>query len=165
MFVTRSIEHKKSHWQKQLSTPDVLLGIMSLKWQNLQTNKKRYSKWKKAKPKVWYTYDVYEIFKTPHLLVHLLPEFQYQRNPLSLPPPSLSKWKSIEEENIIQGWVLYIIMSFLQIGFRFQYHFINLAWLFFDFFSFSWSLTICFSVALYSCVCSFPKISKNVFYL
>ena len=27
----------------------------------------------------------------------------------------------------------------------------------------SWSLTICFSVALHSCVCSCPKISRNVF--
>ena len=35
----------------------------------------------------------------------------------------------------------------------------------FYFFSFSWSLTIYFFVALYSCVCSCPKISQNVFYL
>ena len=34
-----------------------------------------------------------------------------------------------------------------------------LTWLLFDFFSFSWSRTICFFVALYSWVCSCPKIS------
>ena len=40
---------------------------------------------------------------------------------------------------------------------------INLVWLFFDFFSFRWSLTIFFFVALYSCACSCPKISQNFF--
>ena len=58
-----------------------------------------------------------------------------------------------------------ICYQILQVGFRFQYQLINLVWLSFDFFSFSWSLTICFFVALYSCVCSCPKISWNVFYL
>ena len=64
-----------------------------------------------------------------------------------------------------QGWLSYIIRSFLQVGFRFQYQLINLAWLSIDFFSFSWSLTICFFVASYSCVCSFPKTSRNIFCL
>ena len=67
--------------------------------------------------------------------------------------------------NIIQRWLSYVIRSFLQVGFRFQYQLINFVWLLFDFFSFSWSFNICFSVALYSCVCSCPKISQNVFYL
>ena len=53
----------------------------------------------------------------------------------------------------------------LQVGFRFQYQIINLVWLSFDFFSFSWSLPICFLLDLYSCVCSCSKISRNVFYL
>ena len=57
-------------------------------------------------------------------------------------------------------WLLYVIRSFLQVGFRFQYQFINLARLSLDLFSFSWSLTICFFVALYSCVCSCPKVLK-----
>ena len=35
----------------------------------------------------------------------------------------------------------------------------------FDFFSFSWSLTICFLVDLCSCVRSCPKISRNVFFI
>ena len=57
-------------------------------------------------------------------------------------------------------------MSFLQVGFRFQYQFINLDWLpFDDLFSISWSLSTCISVALCSSVCSCPKISRNVFYL
>ena len=49
--------------------------------------------------------------------------------------------------------------------FRFQYQLINLVWVSFDFFSFSWSLAIYFFVALYSCICSYPKILRNVFYL
>ena len=67
------------------------------------------------------------------------------------------------KENIIQDWLLYVIRSFFQVGFRFQYQLINLVWLSFDFFSFSWSLTICFFVALYSSVCSCLEISRNVF--
>ena len=39
---------------------------------------------------------------------------------------------------------IYVIRSFLHVGFRFQHQLVNLAWLSFDFFSFSWSLTICF---------------------
>ena len=41
--------------------------------------------------------------------------------------------------NIILGWLLYVIRSFLQVGFRFQYQLINLVWLSIDFFSFSWN--------------------------
>ena len=41
--------------------------------------------------------------------------------------------------NIILGWLLYVIKSFLQVGFHFQYQLINLVWLSIDFFSFSWS--------------------------
>ena len=43
------------------------------------------------------------------------------------------------EGNIILGWLLYVINSFLQVGFHFQYRLINLVWLSIDFFSFSWS--------------------------
>ena len=60
------------------------------------------------------------------------------------------------KESTIQGWLLYVIRSFLQVDFRFQYQLINLVWLSFDFFSFSWSLTICFFVALHYCACSCP---------
>ena len=37
------------------------------------------------------------------------------------------------EENIIQGWLLCVIRSFLWVGFRFQYQVINLAWFYFLF--------------------------------
>ena len=43
------------------------------------------------------------------------------------------------KENIIQGWVLYVIRSFLQVDFCSQYQLINLVWLSTDFFLFSWS--------------------------
>ena len=52
-----------------------------------------------------------------------------------------------------------VIRFFLQFGFCLQYQLINLVWLSFDFFSFSRSPTICFFVALYSCVCCCPQIS------
>ena len=58
-----------------------------------------------------------------------------------------------------------LIRPFLQVGFRFQYQLINLVWLSSDFFSPSWSLTICFFVALYYCMRSCPEISQNIFYL
>ena len=61
------------------------------------------------------------------------------------------------KENIIQGWLLYVIRPFLQVDFHFQCQLINLIWLSFDFLSFSWSLTICFFVSLYFCVCSCPN--------
>ena len=85
--------------------------------------------------------------------------------PISNGSPPLQMITNQFKENIIQRWLLYVIRSFIQVRFRFQYQFINLVWLSFDFFSFSWSLIICFLVALYSWVCSCPKISRNVFYL
>ena len=78
--------------------------------------------------------------------------------------PPLQMTTNQLKENIIQWWLLYVVKSFLQVGFRFQYQLINLVWLSFDFFSFSWSLTICSFVALYSCVSSCSKISRDVFY-
>ena len=41
------------------------------------------------------------------------------------------------KENIIQGWLLYIIRFFLQVSFRFLYQLINLVWLSFGYFSFT----------------------------
>ena len=80
--------------------------------------------------------------------------------------PPLQMMPNQLKENIIQGWLLYVIRSFLQVGFRFEYQLINLVWLSFDFFSFNWSLTICFFVAcLYSCVSNCLKMSRNIFYL
>ena len=42
------------------------------------------------------------------------------------------------KENLIQGWLWYVVRSSLRVGFCFQYQLINLAWLSTDFFPFSW---------------------------
>ena len=60
------------------------------------------------------------------------------------------------EDNIMHGW-LYVIRSFLHFNIRIQYQLINLIWLSFDFFSFSWSLTICFFVAFILLCVQLPK--------
>ena len=64
------------------------------------------------------------------------------------------------KENIIQRRLR--SPPFRSASFCFQYQFINLVWLSFDLFSFSWSLTMCFFVPLYSCVRSCPKISRKI---
>ena len=53
-------------------------------------------------------------------------------------PPSPNDNQSIKE-NIIQAWLLYIMRSFLQVGFCFQYQLIHLVWFSIDLFPFSWS--------------------------
>ena len=108
-------------------------------------------------------------FWKPHTpLVHLRPQFLHLfdlgRPNLNEPPP-LEMITNQLKENIIQGLLLNVIRSFLRVGFRFQYQLINLVWLSYNFFSFSWSLIICFFVGLYSCVFGYPKILPNVFYL
>ena len=60
------------------------------------------------------------------------------------PPPPIQMIANQLKENIIQGWLLYVIRLFLQVSFRFQYQLINVVQLSFDFFSFGWNLTICF---------------------
>ena len=103
---------------------------------------------------------VVQFLRFPTLLVDLRPKFFH---PLDLghlisskPPPFPLQMKTSQlKENIMQGWILYAIRSFLQFGFRFQYQLINFVWFSFDFMSFSWTLTICFFVALYACICSY----------
>ena len=108
-------------------------------------------------------YEVHEncpICKTPTPLVHLRPKFFHPLDlgrPISNELPYPNDKQSIKR-NIIEGWLLYVIRSFLKVGFRFQYQIINLTWLSFDVFWFSWSLTVCFFVSLYSFVCGCPKI-------
>ena len=94
-----------------------------------------------------YTYDVHEnrpIFMTPHpprpaTSKILPPSWTFTSNFKRIPPvPSPNDNQSVKE-NIIQGWLLYVIRSLLQVGFRFQYQLINLVWLSIDLFSFSWS--------------------------
>ena len=86
-------------------------------------------------------------------------DVQFQTN-----PPPLQAINKQLKENIIQGWLLYVIKSLIQVGFRFQLQLINLVWISFDSFSFSWSLTICFFVVLYFSVYSCPKMSRSFFY-
>ena len=43
------------------------------------------------------------------------------------------------KENIIHGWLLHVVRSFLQVGFCSQYQLFNLAWLLIGFYPFSWS--------------------------
>ena len=76
-------------------------------------------------------------------------DIQFQMN-----PSPLQMITNQLKENIIQGWLLYVTRSLLQVGFPFRYQLINLVWLSFDYFSFSCILTLCFFVALYSCVYS-----------
>ena len=94
-----------------------------------------------------YTYDVHEncpIFKTPHhpCPVQLRPKFFHTLDlgcPLSneFPLPLLQMITNQLKGNVILGWLLYVITSFLQVGFRFQYQLNNLVWLSVDFFPFS----------------------------
>ena len=60
-------------------------------------------------------------------------DFQFQTN-----PPPLQMIINQLKENIIQRWLLYVIRSFLKVGFCFQYQLSNLVWLFIDFFPFTW---------------------------
>ena len=106
---------------------------------------------------------IFHFSRPPTPFVHLRPKFFHPFDlgrPISNDSP-LQMITNQLKEKIIQGWLLYVIRSFLQVGFRFQYQPINLVWLSFDFFSFSWSLTISFFVVLWSCVCKYPKMSRD----
>ena len=83
----------------------------------------------------------------PHLSIYV----QNSSTPLTLdvqcqtnPPTPLQMTTNQLKENISQGWLLHAINYFFQVGFRFQYQLINIVCLSFNFFSFSWSLTLCF---------------------
>ena len=69
--------------------------------------------------------------------------------------------------NIIKGWLLYVIKSFIQVGFRF--HSLILSGFPLTSFHPLWFLFIkphyLPFLGLYSCMCSCPKILQNVFYL
>ena len=95
-----------------------------------------------------YTFDIHVLLSNfqdppPHLpsfvqtfSTPLTLDFQFQRKPLPL-----QMITNQLKENIIQGWLLYIIRFFLQFGFCSQYQLINLVWLSIEFFPFSWSQT------------------------
>ena len=97
-------------------------------------------------------------------------QFQMNSPPPNPPPPHPTPsiyLSPIDSQSIKRKpnrrMTIYITRPFLQVGFCFQYQFINLVWLSFDFFSFSRSLTICFFVALYSCVCVVQKYHEMSF--
>ena len=70
--------------------------------------------------------------RSPTPPVHLRPKFFY---PLDLEGPISNKHSSVLQvitnlkKDIMQEWLLDVIRSFLQVGFRFQYQLINLVWL------------------------------------
>ena len=116
--------------------------------------------------------------RLPTLLVQLCQNFFHPLDlgrPVSnnLPPVHLQMITNQLKENIIQGWLLYVIRSFLQVGFCFQYQLTDLVWLSINSFciylkqissKLNWTRTMYFFVALYSCVWSCPKISRNAFF-
>ena len=81
-------------------------------------------------------------------------KMKYRRHPLDLghpiskeAPAPLQILTNQLKRKIILGWLLYVLRSFLQVGFRFHYQLINLVWLSTDLSSF---ITIYFLVALHS---------------
>ena len=70
--------------------------------------------------------------------------------PIHHPPTPHKMITNQLQENIIQGWLLYVIRVLLSSRLSF---FINLVWLSFDFFSFSWRHLSAFSW-LYALVCA-----------
>ena len=72
---------------------------------------------------------IVQFSRPPTPLVHLSPKFFHLLDlELSIlnEPPRLQMITSQLKGNIIQGWLIYIIRFFLQVGFRFQYQLINL---------------------------------------
>ena len=81
---------------------------------------------------IWRPWKLSKFQDPPTPLVHLRPTFFH---PLDLGRPILNEHTppiqvitNQLKENIIQEWLLYVIRSFLQVGFRFQYQSINLVW-------------------------------------
>ena len=121
-----------------------VLKLISFSSRQLQINKRAVITKQQIITK-WGTIDIWRPwkFKTPY------PPLCPATSKILPPPrPSMSNFKRIPplkmitnqlKGNIILGWLLYVIRSFLQVGFRFQYQVINLAWLSIGFFSFSWS--------------------------
>ena len=66
------------------------------------------------------------------------------------------------KENIIQGWLLYVIRSFLQVAFVFSFNSLILSSFPLPFFHLA-ETSLCFLVPLYSYVCSYPKYHEMSF--
>ena len=101
---------------------------------------------------------IVEFSKPPTPFVHLRPKFFH---PLEL-GRSISNEPPLQiiinqlKENIIKGWLLYDVRSFLQVGFRFQFQLVNLVCLSFhldkaSLSAFSWLYTlVCVAVQNYN---------------
>ena len=76
---------------------------------------------------------IVQFLRPPTPLVHLHPKFfhliDHGRLISDEPSSPLQMITNQLKENIIQGWLVYVIRSFLQVGFRFHYQPINLVWL------------------------------------
>ena len=80
------------------------------------------------------------IFRNSTPLIHLRPKFFHSLDLgrlISKESPLFQIITNQLKKSIIQQLLLYVIWSFFQVGFRFQYQLINLFWFSFDFFSFS----------------------------
>ena len=81
-------------------------------------------------------WQLFSFLDYPSRLVHLRPKFFHALDlgrPISNKPPSrLQMIINQLKANIVQGWLLYVIRSILQVGFRFRNQLINLInWLLF----------------------------------
>ena len=107
----------------------------------------------------WYKYDVLEFSRPPTPLPIYLQNsstslnlnLQFQTTPLQ-PPASLQMITNQRKYNPSMTNASYQVL--LSGRLLFSANLINLVWLSFDFFLFSWSLTFCFVVPLYSLVCA-----------
>ena len=107
----------------------------------------------------WYKYDVLEFSRPPTPLPIYLQNsstslnlnLQFQTTPLQ-PPASLQMITNQRKYNPSMTTASYQVL--LSGRLLFSANLINLVWLSFDFFLFSWSLTFCFVVPLYSLVCA-----------
>ena len=74
---------------------------------------------------------IVQFSRPPTPFVHLRPKFFHLLDlgrSISNEPPSLPPLQTISnqlKENIILGWLLYVVKSFFQVSFRFQYQLIN----------------------------------------
>ena len=84
---------------------------------------------------------IVNISRAPALFVHLRAKFFHPfdlRHPISNEPaPPSPNDKQLIKRKYKPRMTIYVIRSFLQVGFRFQYQFVSLVWFSFDFFSFS----------------------------
>ena len=79
---------------------------------------------------------IFQLSRPPLSSSKLLPPLDLEPPVSNEPSPPLQMIANQLKEKIIQGWLSYVIRSFLQVSLHIQYQLINLIWLSFDFFSF-----------------------------